>query len=139
MASSEESSRRWKTNGEHNGQASVARASKMTATHRHYLDRRGPAWGNWYRCKRGRHLVHTGRGSANYDVALDQLQTMGHAVERVEKVVAHKLAWMTQRDVDDLCRAIRDLLGFDMPPVELATEPAYGNQKFFRELAKTLD
>ena len=82
--------------------------------------------------------MHAGPGSAQYDVSLEQLFSHEDAVVRVRHVLAEKIAWVTQRDLDDLCRAIRDLKGFDLPQVPLATEPAYGHFAALRAIGDML-
>jgi hypothetical protein len=52
-------------------------------------------------------LVDDRRESGNYQVALDELLAIGDSQMLVENVVALKSSWANQRQVDDLCRALR--------------------------------
>lgn len=81
--------------------------------------KRSKAWGLWHETHSGGALIHDSRDSAYYEVALDELGSVEEATIRVENVVAVKSAWVTQRVVDELRRALRDLKGFYVPDVDV--------------------
>ena len=84
-----------------------------------YRLNRRKAWGLWYVTTDGGALIYDHRDSGFYDVSLRELFALEDAVLRVEKVIAVKRAWVTQRVVDDLRRALRDVKGFDVPRVDI--------------------
>jgi hypothetical protein len=81
--------------------------------------KRSKAWGLWHENFAGTALIHNSRDSAYYEVALDELATVEDATLRVETVIALKSAWVTQRVVDELRRALREVKGFNVPPVDV--------------------
>jgi hypothetical protein len=88
----------------------------MGSMRRHRL-RRDRAWGLWFLTSDQASLVHDSRESAWYEVPLADVAKPDDAQIRVETVVALKSAWVTQRVVDDLCRALRSIRGFQLPPI----------------------
>lgn len=77
------------------------------------------AWGFWYVSRDGRTLVYDRPESGNYQVNLAELQTLDDCTRRVEKVIAVKDGWVDQRVVDDLVRALRELVDRAVPRATL--------------------
>ncbi len=82
------------------------------------LDRK-KAWGYWFATLDGKTLVFDRPESGNYQLSLAALDSLEAARQRVEDV-AHKTGWATQRIVDDLRRAIRDLTKHAVAAVDVA-------------------
>ncbi|MBA3539303.1 MAG: hypothetical protein H0T79_06715 [Deltaproteobacteria bacterium] len=79
------------------------------------LDRR-KAWGYWHPTLDGTTLVFDRPESGNYQVTLADLRTLEEATLRIAEVAA-KDAWVDQRVIDDLCRAVRELTKLPVPKV----------------------
>jgi hypothetical protein len=79
------------------------------------LNRR-KAWGLWHLTVDGKTLVFDDARSGHYEVDLAELATVELARRRLEDVAA-KVAWVDQRVVDDLRRALRELTKLDVPLV----------------------
>lgn len=78
---------------------------------------RGKSWGYWFVTVDGKTLVFNRRESGNYQISLADLHTPEDARIRVHEVLARKDAWVDQRVIDDLRRAIRDLTKLVVPEI----------------------
>lgn len=63
--------------------------------------------------------MHDRDESGRYQIALDDLHTPEDSLRLVETVIALKSAWVDQRQVDDLRRALRETKKHSLPAIDV--------------------